>query len=217
MPDGLIRVGFLDASAASAVVGAPVVLDLAEFAHEDEVAEALGGSEWSKDLLPLVPAVLVEPYVAALQDRQPPVVILNRVESAAHVEQAAAILGAHRPTIVARLATGAALYHLDEIAHAVATSGGMSPPAIWYAPVDLDVDFNDEPAHPYFMDGHEGRLAASGWVRSRCLTVTRSFGLELWGQADLMRAEPLSTSRLRDIEHLARLAGFDRLIVRERS
>jgi hypothetical protein len=215
------RLPFVLAEALSVTSG-EAVLDLAEYAHPDAVARLAAGDAAAglavdgAPLVPLIPAADPSPDVLALIARLGCTrVALDRVESAAQVHAARQALerlgargaGGAAPALVARLTTGAGL----QAAEAIAAAGVE---ALWYAPADLVDDFDPQPPDLYFYDADAPRLAESSWVRSRCLTIARAYGVALWGQLDVTYADAPDGGRAARASRLAEASGFDLLVTR---
>jgi citrate lyase beta subunit len=212
-----VRFAMPDEVAALNGSNGPAVVDLAEFAHPQAATAAarelgrLAGSEAGRSVALLLPATPDPEQIALASRLGVETVILNRVQSAGEVANAAASLieRGSRASLVLRLSSGAGLHRVEELATAGARVRG-----IWYAAADLLVDFDEEPEDLYIYDSDETRLAAPSWVRSRCLTVARAFRLELWGQLDLTFAQPPARDAALDALRLARLSGFDVIATR---
>ncbi len=193
------------------------VVDLSEYAHPDETLAALDALERIQgaaraELTLVVPAAGAAPVIARVATLDVRVIALDGVESPEQVATAAQMLdaSANRETrLVPRLTSGGGLHRCEEL---IAASERVT--AIWYAPADLLVDFEDEPADLYLYDSEHPRLASPGWTRSRCLTIARARGVELWGQLDLSFAYDPAPADLARALRLAALSGFDRIVSR---
>jgi citrate lyase beta subunit len=193
------------------------VIDLAEYAHPDETLRALAVLSRAKfgaltEATLVVPAAGAAPVLASAAGLGAGTIALNGVETAAQVQAASQALDASNDgeaRLVLRLTSGAGLHRCEEL---IAASERVS--AIWYAPADLLVDFDDEPSDLYVYDSDEPRLAAPGWTRSRCLTVARASDVELWGQLDISFAYAPRPPELAETLRLAALSGFQRVVSR---
>jgi citrate lyase beta subunit len=138
-------------------------------------------------------------------------VVINDAESAAQLRRAGDLLDGQGANVrlIARLTSGRGLSVAREI-----TTAHPRVTGLWYAPADLLVDFDDEPAMLYVYDSGESRLAAPAWTRSLLLTVARAAGISLWGQLDLSFADAPSDVDAARVLRLARLSGFDVLVAR---
>ncbi len=198
-------------------LAADAVVDLSEYAHPDETLAALDVLERMQgsaraELTLVVPAAGAAPVIARVATLEVRAIALDGVDAPEQVVTTAQLLDAsnNRETrLVPRLSSGGGLHRCEEL---IAASDRVT--AIWYAPADLLIDFEDEPADLYLYDSEQPRLAAPGWTRSRCLTIARARGVELWGQLDLTFAYEPAPSDLAQALRLAALSGFDRVVSR---
>lgn len=194
------------------------VVDLSEYAHPlaaARAAEAIASLPEATrgSVIPLLPPDEAPWWRRVAEGAQ--TVALDRLRDAS---QAAALADRVPPhaRVVARLRGGAALHHAEPIVEALRDALDGRLTGIWYAAADLLVDFRDDPGAHYFVDLDEPRLAAPGWVRSRCLTVAQAHGLELWGQLDLSFDDPPAAEELGRAWRLAEAAAFDVLVESDR-
>ena len=189
----------------------PVVLDLSEFAHPDEVRRLLGAVQpLPAQVIPLLPPETNSPAWDIVTRGPLDVIALDRVGSSDQARTLERILSDKQPNarVAVRLRDGAALHHALDIA---STFGGRLS-AIWYAASDLLVDYRDDPGAMYFYDASFARLAASSWTRSRGLTIARALSVEYWGQLDLTFADPPAHAEITRARRLAAAEGFDAII-----
>ena len=196
---------------------AGVVIDLDEYAHPSARAAALDQlastrpDAASAPLAVILPPDPVPAELDAAARTGAANIVVNDAESAEQLRQAGDLLDRSGATagLVARMTGGRGLHAAPELAGAHRRVAGL-----WYAVADLLVDFDDDPPMPYYFDAGESRLAAPGWTRSMLLTVARAAGIALWGQLDLSVADAPPVGERQRAARLARLSGFDVVVVR---